>query len=322
MSSVRYGNLFVGLFVIVALTACSTGRSNEASIEYVARPAYEDITPVAQLTATPISLPEPEFFISKSTIPHGGTLLISVVGSVIRGTVTFLNIELPLTRGDRSYYTFVPISRTVPIGMERIVIRVVYSNEVEFEEERIVQIVGREWSFYDFSGDNFENPTLLSRIQREDEDATLKATFDRISPVKLWKDGPWLEPLHFDALITSEFGEERDYGDGLTRYHEGVDFSADVGTPIYASNSGQVVLARQLSLRGNYVAIDHGGGLYSAYGHLSTFASAEGQMVGTGDLIGYVGQSGLSTGAHLHWEIIAHGISVDPLLFTNGANGF
>ena len=322
MSSVGHGSFFIILFVIIALTACSTGRSNEVSIEYVARPVYEDVALAKQLTATPISLPEPEIFISKSTVPQGGTLMISVVGSVIRGTVTFLNVELPLTRGDRSYYTFVPISRTVPVGMENIVIRVVYSNKVKFEEERMIQIVGREWSSYDFSGDNFENPTLLSRIQREDENATLKVTFDHISPVKLWEDGPWLKPLHFDALITSEFGEERDYGDGLIRYHEGVDFSADVGTPIYASNSGQIVLARQLSLRGNYVAIDHGGGLYSAYGHLSTFASAEGQMVRVGDLIGYVGQSGLSTGAHLHWEIIAHGISVDPLFFTNRTNGF
>ena len=311
--------LFLGFFSIFA---CSSERNKDFSIEHVSKSVYEDITPVTQLTATPTPLPEPELFISKSSIAQGGTLLLSVVGSVIQGSVTFLSFDLELTRGDRSYYTFMPVSRVAEVGMHKISISVIYSDGSEFKEELLIEVIPREWKFYDFTDDNFENPTLLSSVQREDEELILKDTFSLSTPVKLWRDGPWLKPLRFDALITSDFGEERDYGDDLIQYHEGIDFSADEGTPVYASNSGVVVLARQLSLRGNYIAIDHGGGLYSAYGHLSAFAAGEGQIVEAGDLIGYVGSSGLSTGAHLHWEIIVHGIAVDALRFTNGLNGF
>ena len=314
--------LCILVLVVLPTFACSSERNKDFSIEYVSKSVYEDITPVVQLTATPTPLPDPEFFISKSAITQGGTLLLSVAGSIIQGSVTFLGFDIQLTRGDRSYYTFIPISRVAEVGMHKISISVTYSDDSEFKKEMFVEIIPREWTFYDFTGDSFENPTLLSSAQREDEDLILKETFSFSNPVKLWRDGPWLKPLHFNARITSEFGEERDYGDNLIRYHEGVDFSADEGTPVYASNRGVVVLATQLSLRGNYIAIDHGGGLYSAYGHLSAFAAGEGQMVEAGDLIGYVGSSGLSTGAHLHWEIIVHGTPVDALRFTNGLNGF
>ncbi len=89
-----------------------------------------------------------------------------------------------------------------------------------------------------------------------------------------------------------------------------------------ASNSGRVALARQLAVRGNMVIIDHGGGVLSGYAHLSAFAVAEGQLVEKGQLIAYVGDSGLSTAPHLHWEISVHGVLVDPLRFLDGRNGF
>jgi murein DD-endopeptidase MepM/ murein hydrolase activator NlpD len=91
---------------------------------------------------------------------------------------------------------------------------------------------------------------------------------------------------------------------------------------VLATNSGRVVMARQMALRGNMVIIDHGGGLLSGYGHMSAFAVAEGQTVQAGDIIGYVGNTGLSTGAHLHWEMAAGGIVVDALRFTDGTDGF
>jgi murein DD-endopeptidase MepM/ murein hydrolase activator NlpD len=70
------------------------------------------------------------------------------------------------------------------------------------------------------------------------------------------------------------------------------------------------------------VIIDHGGGLFSGYAHLNAYVVSEGQSVKTGDIIGYVGSTGLSTGAHLHWEMAANGIVVDALRFTDGSNGF
>jgi murein DD-endopeptidase MepM/ murein hydrolase activator NlpD len=74
-----------------------------------------------------------------------------------------------------------------------------------------------------------------------------------------------------------------------------------------------VVLAEPLTVRGNAVLIDHGMGLYSGYWHQSKIAVHEGQEVQTGDLIGYVGDTGLVTGPHLHWEMRLNGIAVEPL---------
>jgi murein DD-endopeptidase MepM/ murein hydrolase activator NlpD len=70
------------------------------------------------------------------------------------------------------------------------------------------------------------------------------------------------------------------------------------------------------------VIIDHGGGLFSGYAHLSQINVTEGQMVTAGDIIGLVGTTGLSTGPHLHWEMASQGVWLDALRFTDGTNGF
>ena len=124
-------------------------------------------------------------------------------------------------------------------------------------------------------------------------------------------------------MVTTRFGEQRSYnGTPASGHHSGTDLGANEGAPIAATNSGRVAMARQLRVRGNMVVVDHGGGVYSGYAHMNSFAVAEGQAVASGDLLGYVGSTGLSTGAHLHWEIAAGGILVDGFRFLDGSNGF
>jgi murein DD-endopeptidase MepM/ murein hydrolase activator NlpD len=83
-----------------------------------------------------------------------------------------------------------------------------------------------------------------------------------------------------------------------------------------AANSGRVAVAQALQLRGNSVVIDHGSGVFSGYHHLAEIMVIEGQEVVQGDVIGTVGDSGLSTGPHLHWEVIVQGTRVDPMPWT------
>ena len=99
--------------------------------------------------------------------------------------------------------------------------------------------------------------------------------------------------------------------------HEGVDLSAPIGTPIYAASAGSVVGAAPNGGYGNWIRIDHPGKLSTVYGHLSEFAPGikEGVQVGQGDLIGFVGNTGRSTGPHLHFEILSSGKPVDPLSY-------
>jgi murein DD-endopeptidase MepM/ murein hydrolase activator NlpD len=116
------------------------------------------------------------------------------------------------------------------------------------------------------------------------------------------------------GTISSYFGAHRAYSGGpYTSYHSGVDFRAPGGTPVYAPAGGIVALAEPLAVRGNAVVIDHGWGVLTGYWHLSSIEVQAGEQVTPGDVIGKVGSTGLSTGAHLHWEVWVGGVSVDGL---------
>jgi peptidoglycan DL-endopeptidase CwlO len=113
-----------------------------------------------------------------------------------------------------------------------------------------------------------------------------------------------------EGTLTSGFG----YRWG--RMHEGIDIAAPEGTPIRASASGTVILMQseyESGGYGNYTCIDHGGGLATCYAHQSSFATSTGASVSQGDLIGYVGNTGHSYGAHLHFEVRINGAATDPL---------
>jgi murein DD-endopeptidase MepM/ murein hydrolase activator NlpD len=113
-----------------------------------------------------------------------------------------------------------------------------------------------------------------------------------------------------EGTVTSGFG----YRWG--RMHEGVDIAAAEGTPIRAAADGTVILMQseyESGGYGNYTCIDHGGGLSTCYAHQSSFATSVGASVSQGDLIGYVGNTGHSYGAHLHFEVRINGAPTDPL---------
>ena len=99
---------------------------------------------------------------------------------------------------------------------------------------------------------------------------------------------------------------------GYRRMHAGIDFKASYGTPIYAVTDGVVQFAGRHGGHGNYVKLSHGGGLGTGYGHMSRIAVRSGQSVRRGQVIGYVGSTGLSTGPHLHYEMYRNGKTVNP----------
>ncbi len=115
-----------------------------------------------------------------------------------------------------------------------------------------------------------------------------------------------------EGQITGSFGERIDPFNGEGAFHSGVDISAVVGSPVIAPADGQVTFADFLGGYGRAVAIDHGHGITTRYGHLSSYAVAAGQYVHRGDTIGYVGLSGRSTGPHLHYEVRINETPVNP----------
>ena len=113
--------------------------------------------------------------------------------------------------------------------------------------------------------------------------------------------------------ITSYFGMRRHPILGYVHMHGGVDFGAGWGSPIYAATSGIVSFAGRHGGHGNFVRLEHGGGLATGYAHMSRIAVSPGMPVAAGQVIGYVGSTGLSTGPHLHFEAYRNGQRIDPL---------
>lgn len=125
-------------------------------------------------------------------------------------------------------------------------------------------------------------------------------------------DGHWILPV--EGEVTGVFGAQRTY-DGVEAdgWHHGHDIAAQHGDPIVAPAAGTVVWTGEVILHGIGVIIDHGAGVYSGYWHMSLIAVREGMDVAPGDWLGNIGTTGLSTGPHLHWEVIIQGVDVDPV---------
>jgi murein DD-endopeptidase MepM/ murein hydrolase activator NlpD len=115
--------------------------------------------------------------------------------------------------------------------------------------------------------------------------------------------------------VTSAFGEWRTFNDGHRSQHLGLDLFAREGSRVRAINAGTVVLVRECFLAGNVVVVAHGGGIASAYFHLSKVSVAEGDSVAPGDELGLAGHTGRTTGPHLHVSIHVPGGMVDPAGF-------
>ena len=118
-----------------------------------------------------------------------------------------------------------------------------------------------------------------------------------------------------DGMVRSGFGSRNHPILGYMKMHTGIDWGAAMGTPIFASGNGTIVTAGWEGGYGKYIRIRHANGYETAYGHMSAFARGmeAGKKVRQGQVIGYVGSTGLSTGAHLHYEILINGRFVDPM---------
>ncbi len=152
------------------------------------------------------------------------------------------------------------------------------------------------------------------RIGRKEAYNLIRWTLRTYSPKRFYEDEP-LFPLKEYRRFSSPFGVRRLINGHPSGFHKGLDIAAPYGTPVFASLSGKVVLARYLPLTGNTVILDHGWGLMTLYAHLSKIEVKEGQFVRRGEVIGRVGSTGRSTGPHLHFGVYLNDVAVDPQSF-------
>ncbi len=154
------------------------------------------------------------------------------------------------------------------------------------------------------------NKKQKERTTREYNEAM--KIYRSITPKRYWNK-PFAYPIH--SKITSDFGTARMLNNSLKSFHSGTDFRAKVGTPIYATNDGIVVIAKNRYYAGNSVVIDHGEGIYSCYYHLSSLHVKVGDKVKQGEKLGLSGATGRVSGPHLHYAMMVQGVQVNPLQF-------
>jgi murein DD-endopeptidase MepM/ murein hydrolase activator NlpD len=149
-----------------------------------------------------------------------------------------------------------------------------------------------------------------SERRAANEAMRLRALYDTVTPERLWR-GAFTQPVA-SHKPGSGFGSRRIINGQPRMPHSGIDYSADRGTPVVASNRGRVALLGEFFFAGRLVALDHGLGLYTLYFHLDGVAVAEGQVVERGQTVGTVGTSGRSTGPHLHFAAQLRRARINP----------
>jgi murein DD-endopeptidase MepM/ murein hydrolase activator NlpD len=152
-------------------------------------------------------------------------------------------------------------------------------------------------------------PENLAEIRREQ--AEFARVYGAPAGERLW-DAPFIRPVPHQESASS-FGRRRIINGMPRAPHSGLDLSSPAGTEVVASNHGKVVLAGNFFFAGGSIVLDHGGGLYTMYFHLSEIKVGEGSMVRKGEVVALSGASGRVTGAHLHWGARLANARIDPL---------
>lgn len=274
-------------------------------------------------TATPIPRPAPSLTATDGaatlllyfeSLPQGSTGVAQVVGEgVTSARMRFLGQVTDFYTAEDSYYVLVPVGLTVTPRTYPLTVSVQYADGTRGALDANVAVTQGGFLRQAFNVPADRAYLTAPEIERN-EYARLDSIFENSSATRLWDDSGFQTPMNSE--ITSPFGAFRTLNQNTQSRHTGWDFRAAPGMPIMASASGQVAFAGTMDIRGNFVMIDHGFGVFSGYAHLSQIHVTPGQTVDNGQIIGVSGNTGRSNGPHLHWEIAVNGEWVDSLAFT------
>ena len=160
---------------------------------------------------------------------------------------------------------------------------------------------------------------IIAEIKRiEAEKAAAAAAAGKVTEENPYTGEVFTWPCPSSTRVTSDYGPRSSPTGGASSNHKGIDIGAAGGATIVAAAAGVVKSANYSSAAGNYVMIDHGGGLYTVYMHCSSLAVSVGQSVTAGQTIAYVGSTGISTGNHLHFGVSLNGSYVSPWSYLKG----
>jgi murein DD-endopeptidase MepM/ murein hydrolase activator NlpD len=222
---------------------------------------------------------------------------------------------------DRMYTALIGADVDAKPGVVKVLVRAVTAEGIASEKRIDVRVKAKAFKKESFNvPPDFDQmtPETLAEIRRER--AAFARAYATASAERYW-DMPFVRPVPQEASASS-FGFRRIINGVPRAPHSGTDLSAPAGTEVIATNHGRVVLVGNFFFAGGSVVLDHGGGLYTMYFHLSEFKVEEGAVVRKGEVIALSGMTGRVTGPHLHWGARASGARVDPLQLIDklGAN--
>ncbi len=257
-------------------------------------------------------LPAPirSLHLTPQPVVRGRTSVLTIdTAAPIRCSVTYLDRTAPcFLDDDRTTYALISLSPMLEPGTYHVSLQVTSGDQEMAFTLPVVVAEGR------FGFERIDLPpsrqSLFDPELLRSESALVNEMANIHTQQRFWTV-PFDYPVQ--ASVSSYFGARRSYGGSYNSYHSGVDFRAATGTPVRTPMAGTVVMAEQLTVRGNAIIIDHGWGVLTGYWHLSQIDVEAGQRLSQEEVIGRVGNTGLSTGAHLHWQLWVDGEPVDPL---------
>ncbi len=298
--------ILIGLFLFFFLFFLNLNKFQEVLI-----PSFK--AEIISSVSSSIPLEEKEILVEEKIkvkfypseiVYQGEPLRIEIEGTETPKRIIFNNKEYLVFDYQNKLNALIPISLETPPG------------------EKKLKIGEKDFLIYVFPGsflkEKVKPPKPLSPkliALREKERENINKAYETITP-KTFFDSPFILPLK-EIFITHPFGVQKELITNTQKLesHNGVDLKAPLGTPVFAINDGQVLIAENYLYEGGFILLDHGWGIHSGYLHLSRIDVKTGDKVKKGQLIGLTGNSGLSLGPHLHFMVKLNNIPVDPLRF-------
>lgn len=260
--------------------------------------------------------------VEPAQVRQGGLVFLELEGQgeLEQPTCEWLGRTYPLYPGPNGYRVVLPVDRLERIGPAELLVRAA-GREGPLARRRLA-IVGLDTGPIEIIRLTPDRMALQKDPRLKEESKLIGEILRTRSAAQLWKRN--FQPPSVER--GSGYGKQRRYievrrgrrrGAGFLGYHRGLDFSLEPGTPVHAANAGKVLAARPFVLPGNAVFLDHGQGLITSYFHMQEIRVKPGDLVERGDIIGAVGNTGRSTGPHLHWSVYAQGQAVNPASVTS-----
>jgi murein DD-endopeptidase MepM/ murein hydrolase activator NlpD len=315
------------LLIWIALLCLSA-----APIRAQDQPPPTEPTPESGLdtvTGTPIPLPtrgaRPASYLVAETeraqlhfffqaLPQGTTALMRVVGDEIANArALFLGDLIDFFPADDALYGLIAAGMEQATGRSHaLAVYLTFTDGTRATLETTVEIVLGSFIRQQVTLAP-DKGYLLDTETEQNELARLESIISGYTTERYWDETGFGLPI--PAALTSPFGAYRTFNGTINTRHTGWDIRTTLGQPVFAAAAGRVVFAGTLPIRGSYVVIDHGYGVFTGYAHFSTTHVTRGEVVAKGQVLGTTGDSGRTSGPHFHWELAVNGDWVDSVQF-------